>query len=1174
MGFFIKNIVVIGDMGGKNGEYHSSLGPMLGQRPIIFNDGTVDNQRVDRMVEQIKTLAECAKNNSKSTRLTRLTTDEFSFYTKNTPLSIEEYKELIDRTFDVLKDLPPNIVLILSSIPVLWPDGTLRNAILHAQSPNTQDSEPIIHHFSKESCSGIDPWYSKDNTPENCYEFRGDDYSSDEYSPDVVLKDTKVKCNDPNQNRSAIIVQGLDLPPIVDAIDVCLDHQNGVAMKNAEQLLRKLSSPPIYISHIVTSNFIGIRGEHLTSSVVHTDHKQKQVEGSHEKRTEKLSTTFGTESTAFIYQSKKAEPVHSKLFNTISNKVNLQDISDNEGNTLLHQILIPDKRNNPYCTHRKRRLESFLPHFDHQSINRQNREGDTPLHLAVKTIDEEHLLLQFLERGARLDIRNSQGLTPIGIAYQHQDQGNGSRLVTALCNKISNNRKIYRFHRAVILELIDEIKDEALKKKLARAALSFENSEPFLTRETLDHLVEISGNSLESTQNDPPLPSVLGAAKEENSAIPDFPDSPESIEQEHRFPELTKTEAYNLIRTELNKGREANLGLIEHIVLQGINLNKESGLGNLSLGASLLIQAFIRRDSISPVTLDFFFTLAQPHLNEHTIQEMSDYLQDSTSSDWIYQELVRDQFNKVLQGKTLDRAIIFTAFSKGKNIWNANYGSLTLAEQAVFESYRSRDPKLLERVMALCENLSIDEIAKKMGETSSDFVDWANAYLEKSRLRHRLQEEFLKGPSAKLDTVREILESGINLDKDGGLHGLTLGEYLIAQAYISRDSISPDTLAFFFNSAGAKLTAEKIKKIAAIFENAQETSGWIYQQWMTMELNKGVQGQAVNGKVIFDTMSQEKEIWSRSYIPPVLIEEPPSDTATATATGVKIPTVSQKPGGEPPLTLAEQAVAQAFKEKNFKMLEKIFIELHKNNLLLDVQKIVDSFDEQWQELARDWIKSQLPQLEVQQILRSEFQKKEQANLELVLENLSKNPDLNQDGGLSNGLNLAEQAIVQAYISQDSKLFSEIFSRYPMDQKIINKMASTLINLEGTFLDNSETMKAFKEWVDQQKSLINQLGDNQAGASQPGGNQLVDNQPEGNQPEGNQPGGNQPGGNQPGGNQPGGNQPGGNQPEDNQPEDNQPEDNPIRTVARRYEFFQENKPSTKVVATPEIKKNIS
>ncbi|WP_019217658.1 hypothetical protein [Legionella tunisiensis] len=106
---------------------------------------------------------------------------------------------------------------------------------------------------------------------------------------------------------------------------------------------------------------------------------------------------------------------------------------------------------------------------------------------------------------------------------------------------------------------------------------------------------------------------------------------------------------------------------------------------------------------------------------------------------------------------------------------------------------------------------------------------------------------------------------------------------------------------------------------------------------MALELNKGVQGQTVNGKVIFATLSQGKEIWNQIYIPPVFIEEPTPDTATATATGAQIPTVSQKPGGEP-LTLAEQAVAQAFKEKNFKMLEKVFIELHKHNLPLDVQK--------------------------------------------------------------------------------------------------------------------------------------------------------------------------------------------------------------------------------------------
>ncbi|QLZ70788.1 ankyrin repeat domain-containing protein [Legionella sp. PC1000] len=1101
MGFFIKNIVVIGDMDGKNGEYHNSLNPMQGGRPIIFNDGIVDNQRIDRMVEQIKGLAECAKNNSKPTRLTRLITDEFSFYTKNAPLSIEEYKELINRTSEVLQNLPPNIVLILSSIPVLWPDGTLRNAVLHVQSPNSKDSEPIIHHFSKESCSGIDPWYSKDNTIHNCYEFRDDDYFSDEYSPDVVLKDTRVKCNDPNQYKSAIIVQGLNLPPVVDAIDICLDHQNGVAMKNAEQLLKNLSSPPVHISHIVTSNYIAIKDEQLTSSVVHVDHKRRRVEGSGEKKEEVVSTTFGNGSKVFTYQSKKTELIHSQLFRTISNKINIQNVIDDEGNTLLHQILIPDKKNNPYCTHKRRRLESILPHFDHQSINQQNKNGDTPLHLAVKAIYEEHIFLQFLERGARLDIKNSLGLTPIGIAYQE----NKIELVTALCNKIINNKKIYLFHRDVILTLISEIKDEELQKKLACAALSFENSESFITKKIEERLLEISGNSLESTQNNPPIPSALGGAEEE-SAIS------ESIVIEPTFPELGKAEAYTSIKLEFEKGSAADLKLIEHLLLQNINLNEDSGLGHFTLGAYLIVQAFMSRDSISSITLDFFFTLAKPHLNERIIQEICDYLHDSTCRDWIYQELVKDQFNKALQGKTLDTAIIFTAFSKGKTIWNAKYGSITLAERAVFEAYRANNPKLLEIVFTELrkENLSVDvdEIAKKMGENLPEFLNWVGVRLEKMELHHLLKNEFSNGPSADLITVRKILELGVNLDKNSGLRDdLTLGEYVIAQAFINKDSISADTLAFFFDTIGTKLNPEKIKKIAVTFENPQEISDWIYQQWITLELNKGVQGQKTNEMVIFTVLSQRKEIWNQTYTPPVLSEESTLDTATATS-AVKTSMVSQKPNGTP-LTFAEQAIAQAFKEKNLRILENVFTELRKNSLTLDVKKIAESFEDQGQEQVLHWLNGQLQQLEAHYALRTEFQKKEQANLAIIIENLLQNPNFNQDGGLANGLNLGEQAIAQAYILRSPDLLSEINLHHPIDEQIINKIAKTFIDPKDIFSNNSERMSTFKGWVSLQLSLMNQT-----------------------------------------------------------------ELNPIRTVAKRYQFFLEYNPSTVTIESPESKKNLT
>ena len=148
----------------------------------------------------------------------------------------------------------------------------------------------------------------------------------------------------------------------------------------------------------------------------------------------------------------------------------------------------------------------------------------------------------------------------------------------------------------------------------------------------------------------------------------------------------------------------------------------------------------------------------------------------------------------------------------------------------------------------------------------------------------------------------------------------------------------------------------------------------------------------------------------------------------------------------------------SFKEKNLKILEKVFIELSRNNLTLDVKKIAESFDNQGQELVSDWINSQLPQLEAQQLLRIEFQKKEQANLEVVLENLSRNPNLNSDGGFSNGLNLAEQAIAQAYISQSYELLSAINSRSPIDKQAINKIAKTFIDPKDTLLNNSEKMK--------------------------------------------------------------------------------------------------------------------
>src|SRR3990167_748424 len=118
-GFFIKNILVIGNHNnGHNGEYYNKINKKLEKHPVIINKGISDNTRADRIIAQIALLGKYGLENHKQHRLTCIVTDEFSFYTKNTPLTINEYKKIIDGTSNALTTLPPNIVLVISSMPV------------------------------------------------------------------------------------------------------------------------------------------------------------------------------------------------------------------------------------------------------------------------------------------------------------------------------------------------------------------------------------------------------------------------------------------------------------------------------------------------------------------------------------------------------------------------------------------------------------------------------------------------------------------------------------------------------------------------------------------------------------------------------------------------------------------------------------------------------------------------------------------------------------------------------------------------------------------------------------------------------------------------------------------------------------------------------------------------
>ncbi len=59
--------------------------------------------------------------------ITRIITDEFSFYPKDRPFTLAEYKELIRTISSQAQHLPPDIHLVLATFPVLWPDGVVDN---------------------------------------------------------------------------------------------------------------------------------------------------------------------------------------------------------------------------------------------------------------------------------------------------------------------------------------------------------------------------------------------------------------------------------------------------------------------------------------------------------------------------------------------------------------------------------------------------------------------------------------------------------------------------------------------------------------------------------------------------------------------------------------------------------------------------------------------------------------------------------------------------------------------------------------------------------------------------------------------------------------------------------------------------------------------------------------
>jgi hypothetical protein len=259
--------------------------------------------------------------------ITRLVMNEFGLYTKDHPLTLDQYKKIITAIAGLTKDLAPNIHLVFATMPVLWPDGRIHNTGLYVQSPRQQGDKPLLHHFDKRTpAKNFDIQYLDENQqPYPLYResYVENDYYGSDFSPDILLKDTAVQLNDINQYRGAINIETAEHRTFVVSLEICLENYRGLGRQDVkhlqEQLLADNKIPSERASQVVISNYIELTKENLFATVVQADpmHLPEHYNPSPKRR--RNSLVFGNRLTLFTCQPVALEPIKQDCLHSSEN---------------------------------------------------------------------------------------------------------------------------------------------------------------------------------------------------------------------------------------------------------------------------------------------------------------------------------------------------------------------------------------------------------------------------------------------------------------------------------------------------------------------------------------------------------------------------------------------------------------------------------------------------------------------------------------------------------------------------------------------------------------------------------------------------------------------------------------------------------------------------------------
>lgn len=206
--------------------------------------------------------------------ITRLVTNEFFFYTK-APFSRSEFEKLQQKIFELARNQPENLHLVLGTFAVKTADDKIMNVAVDLLC----GKNPILNLAVKNHPSPIDPVYKRADgrIMQNVDSRRG--HYLDNESPIVINgKSYFFDFNNVFECRTAGGVR------FQFFLEICLDHDSALAMKNLEKypFLRMRDAALEQISdqcsHVVISNSIDLEAKNCLGVVTHADPLLNKIE--------------------------------------------------------------------------------------------------------------------------------------------------------------------------------------------------------------------------------------------------------------------------------------------------------------------------------------------------------------------------------------------------------------------------------------------------------------------------------------------------------------------------------------------------------------------------------------------------------------------------------------------------------------------------------------------------------------------------------------------------------------------------------------------------------------------------------------------------------------------------------------------------------------------------------